>query len=133
MWITDIIIFEWDYGTIHSALVCTMEQYLNFQSSNNQFEFLNMIFILIFTSQSMTAYIYLYMWSILYWTLPVFYAQVVSVGFVKAGEGAYNVIPEIATFGGTFRRFSTEGFSYLKQRIKEVQFHNLSLLFLTKQ
>ncbi|XP_078178740.1 peptidase M20/M25/M40 family protein [Carex rostrata] len=47
-------------------------------------------------------------------------SRVVSVGFVKAGEGAYNVIPETATFGGTFRSFSTEGFSYLKQRIKEI-------------
>ncbi|KAF3341823.1 IAA-amino acid hydrolase ILR1-like 3 [Carex littledalei] len=47
-------------------------------------------------------------------------SRVVSVGFVKAGEGAYNVIPETATFGGTFRSLSTEGFSYLKQRIKEI-------------
>ncbi|KAJ1704573.1 hypothetical protein LUZ63_004352 [Rhynchospora breviuscula] len=47
-------------------------------------------------------------------------SRVVSIGFVKAGEGAYNVIPETATFGGTFRSLTTEGFSYLKQRIKEI-------------
>ncbi|KAF3325208.1 IAA-amino acid hydrolase ILR1-like 3 [Carex littledalei] len=48
-------------------------------------------------------------------------SRVVSIGFVKAGEGAYNVIPETATFGGTFRSLTTEGFSYLKQRIKEIR------------
>jgi IAA-amino acid hydrolase len=50
----------------------------------------------------------------------------VSIAFVKAGEGAYNVIPETVTFGGTFRSITNEGFSYLKLRIKEVFFHNLS-------
>ncbi|KAJ3709266.1 hypothetical protein LUZ61_012971 [Rhynchospora tenuis] len=47
-------------------------------------------------------------------------SRVVSVGFVKAGEGAYNVIPETVSFGGTFRSLTNEGFSYLKQRIKEI-------------
>jgi IAA-amino acid hydrolase len=47
-------------------------------------------------------------------------SRVVSIAFVKAGEGAYNVIPEIANIGGTFRSLTTEGFSYLKQRIKEI-------------
>ncbi|KAJ1704575.1 hypothetical protein LUZ63_004354 [Rhynchospora breviuscula] len=47
-------------------------------------------------------------------------SRVVSVGFIKAGEGAYNVIPETVTFGGTFRSLTNEGFLYLKQRIKEI-------------
>jgi len=36
------------------------------------------------------------------------------------GGHAHNVIPESVTFGGTFRSLTTEGFSYLKKRIKEV-------------
>lgn len=43
----------------------------------------------------------------------------VSVTFMKGGD-AYNVIPESASFGGTFRSLTTEGFSYLMKRIKEV-------------
>ncbi|KAI3939167.1 hypothetical protein MKX01_002035 [Papaver californicum] len=46
-------------------------------------------------------------------------SAVVSVGFIGAGQ-AGNVIPESVNFGGTFRSLTTEGFSYLRQRIKEV-------------
>lgn len=46
-------------------------------------------------------------------------SKVVSVWIVKAGE-AHNVIPESATFGGTFRSVTTEGLYSLLQRIKEV-------------
>jgi len=46
-------------------------------------------------------------------------AAVVSVTFMKGGH-AHNVIPESVTFGGTFRSLTTEGFSYLKKRIKEI-------------
>lgn len=46
-------------------------------------------------------------------------AAVVSVTFMKGGD-AYNVIPESASFGGTFRSLTTEGFSYLMKRIKEI-------------
>ncbi|KAJ6811072.1 IAA-amino acid hydrolase ILR1-like 3 [Iris pallida] len=46
-------------------------------------------------------------------------SRVVSVGFVKGGD-AYNVIPETVTFGGTFRSMTTEGFSYLMKRIREI-------------
>lgn len=37
------------------------------------------------------------------------------------GGNAFNVIPDSATIGGTFRAFSKEGFMELKQRIEEVQ------------
>jgi metal-dependent amidase/aminoacylase/carboxypeptidase family protein len=47
------------------------------------------------------------------------YFQVISVTFVNGGD-AYNVIPETVSFGGTFRSLTTEGLSYLKKRIKEV-------------
>ncbi|KAJ3709270.1 hypothetical protein LUZ61_012975 [Rhynchospora tenuis] len=47
-------------------------------------------------------------------------SRVVSIGFVKAGEEAYNVIPETVTFGGTFRSLTTEGDSYIKTRIEEI-------------
>ncbi|KAF2289682.1 hypothetical protein GH714_037929 [Hevea brasiliensis] len=40
-------------------------------------------------------------------------------GFVEAGQ-AGNVIPETVKFGGTIRSLTTEGLSYLQQRIKEV-------------
>ncbi|KAF7064136.1 hypothetical protein CFC21_070542 [Triticum aestivum] len=46
-------------------------------------------------------------------------AAVVSVTFMEGGD-AYNVIPESACFGGTFRSLTTEGLSYLKKRIKEI-------------
>ncbi|KAL6559149.1 IAA-amino acid hydrolase ILR1-like 7 [Orobanche hederae] len=45
--------------------------------------------------------------------------RVVSVGYVQGGE-ALNVIPETVEFGGTFRFMSSESYSYVKQRIKEV-------------
>lgn len=43
-----------------------------------------------------------------------------TVAFVDGGQ-AGNVIPESVRFGGTFRFMTLEGYSYLKQRIKEVQ------------
>ncbi|RCV10268.1 hypothetical protein SETIT_2G098800v2 [Setaria italica] len=46
-------------------------------------------------------------------------AAVVSVTFMKGGH-AHNVIPELVSFGGTLRSLTTEGFSYLKKRIKEI-------------
>ncbi|KAG8648705.1 hypothetical protein MANES_08G029500v8 [Manihot esculenta] len=48
--------------------------------------------------------------------LPI---QVLSLGFIEAGQ-AGNVIPEKVRFGGTIRSITTEGLSYLQQRIKEV-------------
>ncbi|XP_078170195.1 IAA-amino acid hydrolase ILR1-like 7 [Carex rostrata] len=47
-------------------------------------------------------------------------SSVVSVGFVKAGEGAYNILPESVTFGGTFRSLTNEGSSHLQKRITEI-------------
>ncbi|XP_043696193.1 IAA-amino acid hydrolase ILR1-like 4 [Telopea speciosissima] len=44
---------------------------------------------------------------------------VVSIGFIQGGQ-AENVIPEIVSFGGTFRSMSTEGISRLRNRIKEI-------------
>lgn len=46
-------------------------------------------------------------------------ARVVSIGFIDGGQ-AGNVIPETVKFGGTFRFMTSEGSSYLRQRIKEV-------------
>ncbi|CAK9180571.1 unnamed protein product [Ilex paraguariensis] len=46
-------------------------------------------------------------------------ARVVSVGFIEGGY-AGNVIPETVKLGGTFRSMTSEGFSFLQQRIKEV-------------
>ncbi|EIE22283.1 amidohydrolase, partial [Coccomyxa subellipsoidea C-169] len=45
---------------------------------------------------------------------------VVSVTKIAAGEGAYNVIPDSATFGGTLRSLAHEHLMYLKQRMEEV-------------
>ncbi|KAI4300527.1 hypothetical protein L6164_033896 [Bauhinia variegata] len=45
--------------------------------------------------------------------------RVITVGFIEGGQAA-NVIPDEVRFGGTFRSFTSEGLSYLKQRIKEV-------------
>ncbi|KAK9156806.1 hypothetical protein Scep_003380 [Stephania cephalantha] len=45
--------------------------------------------------------------------------RVISIGFIQGGE-AENVIPKTVKFGGTFRSMTTEGMSYLQQRIKEV-------------
>ncbi|KAG8081067.1 hypothetical protein GUJ93_ZPchr0007g6213 [Zizania palustris] len=46
-------------------------------------------------------------------------AAVVSVTMLRGGE-AYNVIPESAALGGTFRSLTDEGLSYLKKRIKQI-------------
>ncbi|KAF6169271.1 hypothetical protein GIB67_013701 [Kingdonia uniflora] len=46
-------------------------------------------------------------------------SRVATVGFVQGGQ-AENVIPESVRFGGTFRSMTSDGLSYLKQRIREV-------------
>ncbi|PKA61189.1 IAA-amino acid hydrolase ILR1-like 1 [Apostasia shenzhenica] len=46
-------------------------------------------------------------------------SQVVTVAKFQGG-GAFNVIPDSVTIGGTFRAFSNESFYQLKKRIKEV-------------
>ncbi|CAI9759053.1 unnamed protein product [Fraxinus pennsylvanica] len=46
-------------------------------------------------------------------------SQVVTVTKFQGG-GAFNVIPNTVTIGGTFRAFSKESFIQLKQRIEEV-------------
>ncbi|KAI7726711.1 hypothetical protein M8C21_024032 [Ambrosia artemisiifolia] len=46
-------------------------------------------------------------------------SQVVTVAKFEGG-GAFNVIPDSVTIGGTFRAFSKEGLMRLKQRIEEV-------------
>ncbi|KAL1825420.1 hypothetical protein ACET3Z_012198 [Daucus carota] len=46
-------------------------------------------------------------------------SQVVTVGKFQGG-GAFNVIPDSVTIGGTFRAFSKESFEKLKGRITEV-------------
>ncbi|CAN0881740.1 IAA-amino acid hydrolase ILR1-like 4 [Linum grandiflorum] len=46
-------------------------------------------------------------------------SQVVTVAKFQGG-GAFNVIPDSVTIGGTFRAFSKESFNELKQRIEEV-------------
>ncbi|CAH1425488.1 IAA-amino acid hydrolase ILR1-like 4 [Lactuca sativa] len=46
-------------------------------------------------------------------------SQVVTVAKFQGG-GAFNVIPDSVTIGGTFRAFSKESFMHLKQRIEEV-------------
>nr|ACL52754.1 unknown [Zea mays] len=45
---------------------------------------------------------------------------VVSVTFIKGGGGAFNVIPESVTMGGTLRSMTNDGMSYLVKRIREV-------------
>nr|POE58069.1 iaa-amino acid hydrolase ilr1-like 4 [Quercus suber] len=47
-------------------------------------------------------------------------SQVVTVAKFQGG-GAFNVIPDSVTIGGTFRAFSKESFIHLKQRIEEVK------------
>ena len=49
--------------------------------------------------------------------------QVVTVAKFQGG-GAFNVIPDSVTIGGTFRAFSKESFIHLKQRIEEVNVLN---------
>lgn len=46
-------------------------------------------------------------------------SQVVTVAKFQGG-GAFNVIPDSVSIGGTFRAFSKESFTQLKQRIEEV-------------
>jgi len=46
-------------------------------------------------------------------------SQVVTVAKFQGG-GAFNVIPDYVTIGGTFRAFSREKLDQLKQRIKQV-------------
>lgn len=46
-------------------------------------------------------------------------SQVVTIGKFQGG-GAFNVIPDSVTIGGTFRALSKESFQKLKQRITEV-------------
>lgn len=46
-------------------------------------------------------------------------SQVVTVAKFQGG-GAFNVIPDSVTIGGTFRAFSKESFLQLKERIEEV-------------
>ncbi|KDP40816.1 hypothetical protein JCGZ_24815 [Jatropha curcas] len=46
-------------------------------------------------------------------------SQVVTVAKFQGG-GAFNVIPDSVTIGGTFRAFSRESFMQLRQRIEEV-------------
>ncbi|XP_076888054.1 IAA-amino acid hydrolase ILR1-like 4 [Bidens hawaiensis] len=46
-------------------------------------------------------------------------SQVVTVAKFQGG-GAFNVIPDSVTIGGTFRAFTKESFMQLKQRIEEV-------------
>ncbi|XP_021765507.1 IAA-amino acid hydrolase ILR1-like [Chenopodium quinoa] len=44
---------------------------------------------------------------------------VVTIGYFKGGQ-AGNVIPEKVEFGGTFRSLTSEGLTYLRDRIKEI-------------
>uniref|UniRef100_A0A0E0LIZ6 Peptidase M20 dimerisation domain-containing protein n=1 Tax=Oryza punctata TaxID=4537 RepID=A0A0E0LIZ6_ORYPU len=46
-------------------------------------------------------------------------AAVVSITMLKGGD-AYNVIPESASLGGTFRSMTDEGLAYLMKRIREI-------------
>lgn len=46
-------------------------------------------------------------------------ANVVTVGFIEGGQ-AEDEIPESVKFGGTYRSMTSEGLSYVQQRIKEV-------------
>ncbi|KAJ9695036.1 hypothetical protein PVL29_010501 [Vitis rotundifolia] len=46
-------------------------------------------------------------------------AGVVTVGFIKGGQAA-NVIPESLEFGGTYRSLTSQGLSYIQERIKEI-------------
>ncbi|EEE66891.1 hypothetical protein OsJ_23716 [Oryza sativa Japonica Group] len=46
-------------------------------------------------------------------------AAVVSITILKGGD-AYNVIPESASLGGTFRSMTDEGLAYLMKRIREI-------------
>ncbi len=45
---------------------------------------------------------------------------VISIGKMEAGKGAYNVIPDSATFGGTIRFHNPELREFLSKRMKEI-------------
>jgi amidohydrolase len=47
-------------------------------------------------------------------------SAVVSICTMEAGKGAYNVIPDAATFGGTIRSHNPELREYLPRRMKEI-------------
>ncbi|XP_029129415.1 IAA-amino acid hydrolase ILR1-like 4 [Cajanus cajan] len=47
--------------------------------------------------------------------------RVVTVGKFQGG-GAFNVIPDYVTIGGTFRAFSREGLEQLKKRIEQLDY-----------
>lgn len=47
-------------------------------------------------------------------------SAVISICKMEAGKGAYNVIPDAVTFGGTIRSHQPEMRAYLPQRIKEI-------------
>lgn len=47
------------------------------------------------------------------------FPQVVTVGKFQGG-GAFNVIPDYVTIGGTFRAFNKESFQQLRRRIEQV-------------
>jgi amidohydrolase len=47
-------------------------------------------------------------------------SAVVSICKMEAGKGAYNIIPDSATFGGTIRSHSPELREYLSRRIEEI-------------
>ena len=44
-----------------------------------------------------------------------------TVGSIEGGQ-ASNVIPEYVKFKGTYRSLTSEGLSYLQERIKEVRY-----------
>lgn len=47
-------------------------------------------------------------------------SAVISICKMEAGKGAYNVIPDAVTFGGTIRSHQPEMREYLPKRIKEI-------------
>jgi IAA-amino acid hydrolase len=49
----------------------------------------------------------------------VYFVQVVSVTYVKAGK-ALDATPDVVEFGGTLRSLTTEGLYRLQRRVKEV-------------
>jgi jasmonoyl-L-amino acid hydrolase len=63
-----------------------------------------------------------------FFLLDSYFSQVVTVGKFQGG-GAFNVIPDSVTIGGTFRAFLKESFNQLKQRIEEVRALQLETLF----
>jgi amidohydrolase len=47
-------------------------------------------------------------------------SAVISICKMEAGKGAYNVIPDVAAFGGTIRTHNLELREYISRRIKEI-------------